>query len=202
MTRSTCAAPGPGTLGLPAFFRPQDLAARGVAPDTVVTWVRQGQVVRVDRGIYRVVDYEATELETIAQVTAAVPHGVLCLLSALRFHEIGTQSPPVVWMAIPRGSRAPRVRAVAVKYVAWTPTLMAYGVEARVAQGVPFRVTSPARTVVDCFRRRRMVGLAVAMEALSDAIRSRKASVADILSAADVVHVGRSIEPYLEAVLA
>ena len=194
-------SPHPEALGLPAFFRPKDLASRGVSPDAVVTWVRQGVVLRIDRGLYRIASYEATELETIAQVAASVPMGVVCLISALHLHEIGTQSPPIVWMAIPRGARAPQVRAVAVRYVRWSAAMMQYGVEERVAQGVKFRVTSPARTVADCFRWRRQVGLGVALEALGDAIRSRKAGVSDIVRAAEVVRCRRSIEPYLDSVL-
>ena len=168
---------------------------------TAATWVRQGRAERLGRGLYRLVDTDTTELDTLACVAAAVPRGVFCLLTALRFHEIGTESPPDVWIAVPRGSRLPKTDAcrVRVRFFRFSAAMMRYGVEERVAQGVPFRVTSPARTVVDCFRLRNKIGLPVALEALDDVLRDRKATVREIVRAAEIGRVANLIRPYLAA---
>jgi predicted transcriptional regulator of viral defense system len=161
-----------------------------------------GQIERVGPGLYRVADVEATEMETIVMVASAAPHAIVCLLSALRVHGLTTQSPREVWLAIDRKARKPRRFPAAVRIVRFSEQMLSYGVVTQYLQGVSVRLTTPARTVVDCFRYRRKVGLDVAMEALRDAVRSRKASVSEIDRAAEVCRIGTVIAPYLEALSA
>ena len=141
-------------------------------------------------------------METIAMVASAVPHAIVCLLSALRIHEIGTQSPHQVWLAIDRKARIPRRLPAKVRVVRFSGAMLTYGVVTQSMQGVRVRLTNPARTVVDCFRYRNKIGLDVAMEALRDAVRSRKAMVSEIDRAAEVCRIRTVIGPYLEALSA
>jgi predicted transcriptional regulator of viral defense system len=164
--------------------------------------VADGLIERVSPGIYRLADVEATEMETIAMVASAVPQAIVCLLSALRIHEIGIQSPHQVWLAIDRKARKPRRLPAKTNIVRFSGQMLTYGVVTRSLQGVDVRLTNPARTVVDCFRYRNKIGLDVAMEALRDSVRSRKAMVSEIDRAADVCRIRSVIGPYLEALSA
>ena len=124
-------------------------------------------------GLYRLSEVEPTELETIAMVAAAIPNAVMCLLTALRFHKIGTQSPHEVWIALDRKARKPAHPPSRVRIVRFSGAMLTYGVVCHSALDVPFRITSPARTVVDCFRYRNKFGLDIALEALHDGLQSR-----------------------------
>jgi predicted transcriptional regulator of viral defense system len=132
-------------------------------------------------------------------VAARVPQAVVCLLTALHVHGIGTQAPREVWIALDRKARKPRLEGLPVRIVRFSGPMLTYGVETREIQGVPVRITSPARTVVDCFRYRNKVGLDVALEALRDALATGRASVADILRSAEVGRVLSVIQPYVES---
>jgi predicted transcriptional regulator of viral defense system len=162
----------------------------------------QGHIERVGPGLYRVAQAEATELETIAMVASAVPHAIVCLLSALRVHEIGTQSPRQVWLAIDRKARKPTRLPTKVSIVRFSGQMLTYGVITQRMQGVSVHLTNPARTIVDCFRYRNKVGLDVAMEALRDGVRSRKVQVGEIDRAAEVCRISTVIGPYLTALSA
>jgi predicted transcriptional regulator of viral defense system len=188
--------------GVGAFFRPRDVAQLGLTHYQLQRMVAEGRVERVGQGLYRLADVEATEMETIAMVSSAVPHAIVCLLSALRIHEIGTQSPHQVWLAIDRKARKPMRLPAKTRIVRFSGPMLTYGVITRSLQGVNVRLTNPARSVVDCFRYRRKIGLDVAMEALRDAVRSRKAMVSEIDRAAEVCRIRTVIGPYLEALSA
>jgi predicted transcriptional regulator of viral defense system len=164
--------------------------------------VRRGEAHRVARGLYRVADAAATEHETLATVSARVPGGIVCLLTALQFHGIGTQAPRYVWIAIDRKARLPRLGKLPVRIVRFSGPMLRYGVETRTLQGVTVRITSPARTVVDCFRYRRKLGLDVALEALQDALRSKITTVSAIMRAAEACRARSIITPYVEATVA
>ena len=188
--------------GIGAFFRPRDVVPLGVTYYQLQRLVAEGHAERAGPGLYRLSEVEATEMETIAMVASAVPHAIVCLLSALRVHEIGTQSPRQVWLAIDRKARIPRRVPAAVRIVRFSGQMLTYGVVTQPMQGVRVRFTNPARTVVDCFRYRNKIGLDVAMEALRDAVRSRKAMVSEIDRAAEVCRIRTVIGPYLDALSA
>jgi len=160
--------------------------------------LRTGEVERVGRGLYRLRSAPVTELETIALVSKRVPHAIVCLLTALHIHGIGTQAPREVWIALHRKARKPKAAGLPIRVVRFSGPMLTYAVEARDVQGVEVRVTSPARTVVDCFRYRNKLGLDIAIEALRDALRSRRASLDQIVRAAEVCRVRSVILPYLE----
>lgn len=188
--------------GVGAFFRPRDLLPLGMSFRQLQRLVAEGAVEKLGGGVYRLSEVEANEFETLAMVATAAPEAIICLLSALRVHEIGTQSPHEVWLAIDRKARLPRRLPAKVRIVRFSGQMLTYGVVTRSMQGVSVRLTNPARTVVDCFRYRNKIGLDVAMEALRDAVRSRKAMISEIDRAAEVCRIRTVIGPYLEALSA
>ncbi len=172
---------------LGAFFRPSDVEAAGLTRDQLRTLVRRGQIDHVARGLYRITTAEPTEHYSLAMACARVPVSVVCLLSALRVHGIGTQAPAEVWLAIPHKSRKPRVPGVKLRVVRFTGPAWTFGVTDTEFEGVPARITSPARTVADCFRFERLVGAETAMEALRDALRQRLVTVAQLSRVEEVL---------------
>jgi predicted transcriptional regulator of viral defense system len=166
--------------GITGFFRPVHLAAAGLTRDQLPALVRSGAVERVGRGLYRIAGSEPTEDYSLGMACARVPNSIVCLLSALRVHGIGTQAPAEVWLAIPHKARAPLLRELRLRIVRFSGAAWTYGVQRTEFEGVPARITSPARTVTDCFRFERLVGPETAMEALQDALRQRKVTVAEL----------------------
>ena len=185
--------------GLGAYFRPRDLAPLGVSHRRLQGLVSDGVVENLGNGLYRLTEVPATELETISMVAAAVPNAVVCLLTALQVHEIGTQSPHETWIALDRKSRKPAHPPTRLRIVRFSGPMLTYGVVRRTALGVPFRITSPARTVVDCFRYRNKFGIDFALEALHDVLRSRTASVDEIMRAAEFCRAQTVMRSYLNA---
>lgn len=187
------------TAGIGSFFRPRDLEPLDVTFPALQRLVASGEVEKVGAGLYRLASVGPSEFETIAMVASAVPAGIVCLLSALRLHEIGTQAPHEVWLALDRKARKPVRLPAKVRTVRFSGAMRTYGIETRAILGVPVRLTSPARTVVDCFRYRKKLGLDVALEALRESLRSRKATVDEIVRAADVCRARTVMRTYLEA---
>jgi predicted transcriptional regulator of viral defense system len=164
--------------------------------------VAEGTVEKIGGGLYRLSVVAPNQFETIAKVVSASPNAIVCLLTALRVHEIGTQSPHEVWLALDRKARKPARLPARVRIVRFSGAMLAYGVVKRSMLGVPVSITSPARTIVDCFRYRNKVGINVAMEALRDAVRSRVTTVDEISRAAETCRIRTVIWPYLEALSA
>jgi predicted transcriptional regulator of viral defense system len=185
--------------GLGAFFRPRDIEPLGVSFPELQRLIAEGTVEKVGPGLYRLAAVEPDELETIAMVASAVPAGIVCLLSALRIHNIGTQAPHEVWLALDRKARKPSRPPARLRIVRFSGPMLTYGVQDRSILGVRVRVTSPARTVVDCFRYRHKIGLDVAIEALREAARARAASVDEIMRAAEMCRARTVVRTYLEA---
>ena len=185
--------------GIGAFFRPRDLAPLGISHRKLQGLVSRGLAENFGNGLYRLTEVPATELETIAMVAAAVPNSIMCLLTALRFHEIGTQSPHETWIALDRKARKPLHYPTRLRIVRFSGQMLTYGVVPRTALGVPFRITSPARTVVDCFRYRNKFGIDVALEALDDVLRSRAVTVSEIMRAADACRARTVMQSYLKS---
>ena len=190
------------SAGVGAFFRPRDVLPLGVSFRQLQRLAVEGTVEKLGCGLYRLSAVEPNELEAIAMVGAAAPNAIVCLLTALRVHGIGTQSPHEVWIALDRKGRKPRRVPTRLRIVRFSGAMLTYGVVKRSMLGVSVSITSPARTVVDCFRYRNKVGIDVAMEALRDAVRSRITTVSEIVRAAGVCRIRTVIGPYLEALSA
>jgi len=175
------------SAGITGFFRPFQLEAAGLTRDQLPALLRSGAVERICRGLYRIADAEPTEHFSLAMACARVPNSIVCLLSALRVHGIGTQAPAEVWLAIPHKARAPRLRELRLRIVRFSGAAWTFGVQETEFEGVPARITSPARTIADCFRFERLIGPEAAMEALQDALRQRKVTVAELSRVAEVL---------------
>ena len=171
------------------------------APRVVLTRLTEaGLLERVSRGLYRLPSHPGSEHEGLATVAAKVPQAVFCLLTALQFHELTTQLPRQVWIAMPRGSHVPRVDYPPIKMVQMTGAVYTAGIEEHLRDGVTLRVYSAAKTVADCFKHRNKIGLDVALEALKDARAERMASADDLWRYAKVCRVANVMRPYLEAI--
>ena len=171
--------------GLGVYFRPHQIDELGMTYDQLRRLVSTGAVEHVARGLYRLAGEEPTEHETIAAVCARVPNAVVCLLTALGVYEIGTRLPHEVWIAIPHKARPPRLR-FRTRVVRFSGAAWNYGVRDTQFDGVPARMTSPARTVVDCFRFERLIGREAALEAVHDALRQRIVTTDELTRALDV----------------
>lgn len=180
-------------------LRPRELARHGI-PRTVLTRLtEQGRLRRIGRGLYELADAEPTEHLDLVEVCKRVAHGVVCLISALHFHELTTQMPHEVWLAVGVKSHKPRIDYPPVRVVRFSTPALTYGTEVHRIQGVEVRLTSPAKTVADCFKYRNKIGTDVAVEALRDYRRARKGTLDDLWAAAKVCRVTKVIRPYLEA---
>lgn len=181
------------------LIRPRDLAAIGAPRTYLVRLCQQGQLERVARGLYRPVDFPATEFHSLAQVSKRLPGGVICLLSALRYHDLTTQAPGEVWVALSPKARRPRAADLPVRVVRFSPPVLTPGSAVHVIDGVPVRVTTPAKTVADCFKYRRKLGLDIAVEALRAGLRERRFSIDELWRMARLCRVAVVMRPYIEA---
>ena len=179
--------------------RPRDLASHGVPPEYLRRLCARGLVSQLARGVYRAADAEATAHSSLVTVAKRVPDGVICLLSALRFHEFTTQSPADVWVGIRSGARVPALPGLFVHVVRYSPESLAMGCDTHTIEGVPVRVTDPGKTVADCFKYRNKIGIDVAVEALRECRRLRLATPGEIAEYAKANRVFNVMRPYLEA---
>jgi predicted transcriptional regulator of viral defense system len=180
-------------------LRPRDLARHDIPPDYLDRLYRSGRVDRVARGLYVWPDAEVSEHHSLAEAARLIPKGVVCLLSALRFHGLTTQSPREVWLTLPSKAWAPKADYPRLWIIrAGGPALTSMVQEHRV-EGVAVKVYSPAKTVADCFKHRSKVGLDVALEALRDVLRGRKATMDELWAAARVCRMENVMRPYLES---
>lgn len=183
-------------------LRPRDLDALGI-PRTYLSRLHQaGHLERLGRGLYVLPSADATEHRTLAEAAKRVPNGVICLLSALRFHELTTQEPFEVWMAIGEKAWRPRVEYPRLRVVRFSEAALTEGMEVKKLEGVSVRVFNPAKTVADCFKYRNKIGLDVAIEALRECWRERRCKMDDLWHYADVCRVRNVMRPYLEALAA
>jgi predicted transcriptional regulator of viral defense system len=179
-----------------------ELRDAGVTAATVSRMKRAGEVIRLARGIYQLPNAQLDPNHSLAEAAKRLPKGVVCLVSALAFHDLTDQLPHKVWMAISKKDWAPKSEAMPIRIVRFTEGLLAQSVESYVIEGVQVKVFGVARTVADCFRHRNKVGLPVAIEGLQEALRQRKATPAEIATHAEHGRVSTVIRPYLEALTA
>ena len=180
-------------------FRPRDVEADGFSRTRLERMAQAGELERVGRGIYVRAGTKVTEHHTLVEAAVRVPQGIVCLLSALQFHNIGTQSPHEVWLAIDVKAWKPIVDWPPIRLVRFSGPALTFAVGRHELEGVPVQITSREKTVADCFKYRHKIGLDVALEALREYLRSRKRSVDALVRAAKVCRVSRVMQPYLEA---
>jgi predicted transcriptional regulator of viral defense system len=184
------------------LLRARDVTQQGLPTIALTRLVQAGKLERVARGLYGLPGAAISEHRSLAEVSARVPKGVVCLLSALRVHEIGTQAPHEVWIAIPQHMVTPRLDQPAIRVVRMSDEALAEGVERLNVDGVEVPVFNAARTIVDCFRFRNKIGLDVALEALRDGWSQRKFTMDDLWRHAMSGRVANVMRPYIEAITA
>jgi len=191
-------------LALPKAFqknpiqRMRDLESLGLSRTRVRSLVDQGILEKASRGLYIVRSAGVTENRTLAEVGKRVPHGVICLLSALRFHDLTTQSPHEVWIALERSAWSPKLEHLNLRIVRFSGNAFEEGHQEHIIEGVPVQITSPAKTIADCFKYRNKIGLDVALEALREVRRKRLCSLDELMHFARICRVANVMKPYLE----
>ncbi len=189
-------------IGEKGLVRARDLPEQlGLLPASIRPLLRSGQVVRVGRGLYSLAAADITEHHALAEACKRVPNGVVCLLSALAFHNIGTQNPPQVWLAIDGKARRPHIDYPALRIVRFPGPALTAGIQETTVEGVTVRLYSPAKTVADCFKYRNKVGLDVAIEALRECLRLRQCRSDELWEYARICRIDKVMKPYMEALL-
>ncbi len=179
-------------------IRARQLDALGIPRAYLRRLCDRGILERVDRGLYELTSGEVTELHSLAEVLLRVPQGIVCLLSALQVHGLTTESPHAVWLMIDRHARKPNISYPKIEVVRASGNALEHGIESRVIEGVKVRVTTPAKTVADCFRYRSHVGIDTAIEAMRDYFRSN-ASMDALVDAARADRIYTFMRPYMDA---
>lgn len=181
------------------MVRAREVSELGIPTVYLTRLVREGRLERISRGLYRLPSSDTTEHFTLIQAAKRVPHGVLCLLSALYFHQISTQLPHQIWMAIERGKWKAGNGELPLRFFEFSGKSFDEGIEVHDIQGVPVKIYSPAKTVADCFKYRNKIGLEVALEALRECRREQKCTPTDLWYYAKICRVANVMRPYLEA---
>lgn len=181
------------------LIRPRDFEAHDLPRAYVFRLSQEGVLQRLGRGLYQYADAPLNANQSLAEAGKLVPHGVICLLSALRFHDLTTQMPHQVWMMIGPKARVPKIASPRLKVVRASGKSLTEGIERHCVEGVDVLIYGAAKTVVDCFKYRRLVGMEAAIEALRECRRKRCASMDDIWRFAEFCRVTNVMRPYLEA---
>jgi predicted transcriptional regulator of viral defense system len=184
------------------LFAAAEVRRIGVHTSVLTRLGREGVIEHAGRGYYRLATGELTQHHGLVLAAAAVPEGIICLVSALTFHRVGAQLPAEVWIALGRRSWKPRVDYPPVRIVRFSGEALTAGIERHVLEGRPVRIYSLAKTIADCFKYRHKIGLDVALEALTDAWRSRRVRIPELERYARICRVQNVIRPYLEGLVA
>lgn len=180
-------------------FRARDLAAAEI-PRTYLTRLRDaGTLEQIDRGLYRLADADVSELHSVAEVVKRVPHATACLLTALQIHQLTSEAPAAVWIMIDTHARKPKLAYPPTEIVRASSKARIHGLETRKIEGVTVHLTSPAKTVADCYRYRRRVGMEIALSALRDYLHKYRGGVDALVAAARADRIHAFMRPYVEA---
>ena len=179
----------------------KDLVSQGLHHETLRRLCDQGVMIKTGRGRYMLSDTDISEKFDIIQVCKQVPQAIICLLSALQFHNIGTQMPFEVWIAIDRRAARPRMANPPLRIMRFSGPALEEGVEEHLIENVCVKVYNPSKTVADCFKYRNKIGLDVALEALRECRRERKCTSDDLWHYAKICRLANVMRPYLEAIL-
>ena len=181
------------------IMRSRHLRKRGIHPESLRRLEQQGMLVRSARGVYTLPENDLTENQSEVEACARVSHGIVCLLSALRFHGLTTQAPFEVWMAIANKARPPKDDILPLRIVYMSGKALTEGIEEHYCAGLPVRVYGVAKTVVDCFKYRHKIGIDVALEALRESWYGDRCTMNELWHYAQICRVTRVIYPYLES---
>jgi predicted transcriptional regulator of viral defense system len=180
------------------IMRPRDLKAADIPESYLWEMASTGRIQHLGRGLYALNELELSSFHSLVEVAQYVPKGVICLLSALQYHELTTQLPPAVWLAIPAHAHRPHIPHQSLELVQSKPELMTLGVETHIIEDTPVQIFSSARTIADCFKFRGRVGMDVALEALKMGL-GKGVKANEIWIYCKPLRVTKVILPYLEA---
>ncbi|MFZ3334058.1 MAG: type IV toxin-antitoxin system AbiEi family antitoxin domain-containing protein [Candidatus Acidiferrales bacterium] len=180
------------------ILRSKDIFALGIPRNYLPRLVRKGVLRKLERGLYAPTSSRLTEHLSLIEAAHKVPKGVVCLLSALQFYKFTTQAPHQIWMAIDVKAWAPRVTSLPVRFVRMSGPALRFGVKEYPVRAATLKVYTPAKTVADCFKFRNKIGTDVALEALRECRRLKKASMDELWAAAKICRVANVMRPYLE----
>jgi predicted transcriptional regulator of viral defense system len=181
------------------IVRPKDLSSLAGSRSHLWNLAMSGKIDRIGRGLYRDKESPISDNEVYVELAMRVPEGVLCLSSALRYHELTTENPSEIWLAIERGAWAPKIDFPPVRIAHFSKPAFDFGIETHQQGGVQLRVYSPAKTIADCFKFRSKMGTETAIQALRAAYREKKATMDELWKAAKVCRVSNIIRPYMES---
>jgi len=186
-------------FGHEKILRTRDIERCGI-PRTRLRQMCEDQILRkIGRGLYTLYDQNYDTFSSYAQATKIVPKGVICLLSALRFHALTTQAPNKVWIAIDNRARTPVVNQSPVKIIKYGNLVYTNGIETHTISGIEVSVYSVAKTICDCFKYKNKIGIDVALEALREGLKQKSFTSNDIWKYAEICNVSKIIMPYMEA---
>ena len=186
-------------FGRTALLRSRDLQLAGISRALLRDAAGAGIIEKVERGLYRMPGFRASGQHSLALAAKRVPQGVVCLSSALRFHDLTTQNPHEVWMAIPGKAWHPQIGQQPLRFVWLYGAAFGSGIETHQIDGADVKVYSVAKTVADCFKYRNKFGLDVALEALREAWRERRCTMDELVRCAKICRVANIMRPYLES---
>ncbi len=184
-----------------SLVRPKDFENIKGARVHLSQLVESGELIKVRRGLYTPAASDFDERQSLLETARLVPKGVVCLLSALRFHELTTQNPFEIWLAIEGTSRKPQIETLPLNVFRFSGAAFVEGIETHEIKGIGLRVYNPAKTVADCFKYRNKIGLDVAIEALRDVWRQKKATADELWHYAKVCRMSKVMRPYLESIV-
>ena len=179
-------------------IRTRDAISGGIHPENLRRLVDRGVLLKSGRGMYTYIDAPLTEHHSLAVASQRVEHGVICLLSALQYHGIGTQAPFEVWVAIDVHARRPRSDILSMHSIYMSGLALTVGIETHTIEGTPVKIFNPAKTIVDCFKYRHKIGLDVALEALRESWESRRCSMDELWKYSKICRMTKVMRPYLE----
>ncbi|MBT3226868.1 MAG: transcriptional regulator [Deltaproteobacteria bacterium] len=183
------------------IVRASDLEAEGISRNYLYAFCKSGLLQKLSRGLYTLPDGPITEHINLIEVAKRIPNTVICLISALSFHDLTTQIPHEIWVTLPRGAWRPKIDYPPLNLTYVSGDAYSFGIQEHIIQGVAVKMYSPAKTVADCFKFRNKVGMDVAMEAIRDVWRSRKATMDELVKAAEICKVSKVMLPRLEAII-
>ncbi len=182
------------------IIRPRDIENLGIPREYLLRLFRKGELERIGRGLYTLPGLETTEQVSFTEIAKLVPNAVICLISALNFHDLTTQLPFEIWIAIERGRWKPDITYPPINVTHISGESFSHSVETHVISGVPVKIYNPAKTIADCFKFRSKVGLDVAVEALRQGWREKKFTMDELWTASKINRISNVIRPYMAAV--
>jgi len=183
------------------IIKAKEFVENGLHPEEIKKLLKNEYIQKVGRGLYILANKKISSFYPFAVIALQVPKSVICLNSALLFHDIGTQIPHSTWFAIPNRNAHPRIAELSVRIFRFSKDAYSKGIEVHSIEGVDVKIYSIAKTIADCFKYRNVIGLDVALEALKDVVQNKKIKIDDLIYAAEICRVRKIMRPYIEALL-